>query len=97
VAADVRLEQQGVLEEGKWAFTNARIQLAKGLKYGLEADRNVIAFVEHCHGDRPLGAVLSELAETLATGREEVISAGLELVRLLLTQGLLEAVPEETA
>jgi methylase of polypeptide subunit release factors len=97
VAADVSLEQKAEFDEGKWAFTGARMQLAKGLKYGLEADRNVIAFVEHCRGDRPLGAVLTELAEALDTGREEVISAGLELARLLLIQGLLETVPQETA
>jgi hypothetical protein len=96
VAADVRLEQQAELDEGRWAFTGARLQLAKCLKYGLEADRNVLAFVERCQGDRPLGEVLNEVAETLATGREEVISAGLELARLLVTQGLLEAVPQET-
>jgi hypothetical protein len=97
VAAEVRLEQQAEPGEGSWAFTGARLLLAKGLKYGLETDQNVIALVERCQGDRPLGAVLNELAETLATDREVVISAGLELARLLLTQGLLEAVPWETA
>jgi hypothetical protein len=95
VAAGVRLEQQAEPGDGGWAFTGAQMQLAKGLTYGLEADQNVIALVECCHGDRPLGAVLNELAETLATDREEVISAGLKLARLLLTQGLLEALPRE--
>lgn len=54
----------------------------------------MLAPVERCRGDRPLGAVLKELAEALATDREQLISAGLELARFLLTEGLLEAVPQ---
>jgi hypothetical protein len=73
-----------------WSAAVSRLRLGQGLGYRMKVDAHVIKLIGRCRGVRPLGSVLHDLAETLQRDPAEVIPAGLELARHLLTYGYLE-------
>jgi SAM-dependent methyltransferase len=78
-----------------WSVTGSWLQLDQGLAYRLQVDGNVWQLVAQCRGDRTFGSILTDLATSLGSDRDQVIPAGLDLARCLLEYGFLVPVAGE--
>jgi hypothetical protein len=67
----------------------ASLELVKGLAYSGQVDVAIANLVVHCDGEKPLGELVDEMAQSLGADREKILVPVCAVVRGLLEQGFL--------
>jgi Methyltransferase small domain len=70
-----------------WATVGSMLSLSSELGFALNVDGLGMNVVTRCRGDRPLAAVLAELAAEMKQDISKLAAAALPLVRVLVEQG----------
>ena len=89
VAPQVRWEQHCEPAEQGWQVITSHVRLARGLTYSGDIDPYVANLVARCNGQRPLHALLADVAATLDSPIERIVPVCLEAVRRLIAYGFL--------
>jgi methylase of polypeptide subunit release factors len=89
VSPDLGLEESRVPSGRGWAKATSRLHLVRGLTYAGTATPSVVALLSACQGERPLRAVLADLAGKLGQDVAGMAPACLEVIRPLVEQGFL--------
>lgn len=89
ISPDVRLEQIWAPGEQQMVEVGATLQLARGLAYTGNVDPLMARLVFHCDGQRRLGELVVEVAETLGAEPAAIEPQICNLLRQLIQQGFL--------
>ena len=89
LSPDLRLQQQCEWAEGGWRIQSAQVRLERGLRYSGNVDRNALALLARCDGQRTLGQVVAELAASVGAEVERIAPQSVALVRQLVERGYL--------
>jgi hypothetical protein len=89
VAPDVVLDERTAQGDEGWQVVERRLRQTAGLCHSGDVDPGVAAIVLACDGQRPLGDVLTDVAEEAEIGIEEVRTAALPIIRRLVEQAFL--------
>ena len=89
ITPEVRWLQEWKLEGAEWEGTSSKLHLNDGSPRALHMDVNSLRVFQACQGDRPLKAVLEELAQSWGEPLDAVVPPCLRLVRCLLDQGFI--------
>jgi SAM-dependent methyltransferase len=73
-------------DEG-WQITLSRVRLQHGMRNEGDVNEHVLGILDRCRGEKPLGQVLSELAQSV--GAEVDLRGALGAVKMLIAQGFL--------
>ena len=87
---NVTLQQALKSSDGRLVMREALLRLDEGLKFEGRADAYAVHLLLRCDGRRPLGGLLTELAEFAGAPLEEVSSAALPVFRRLFALGFLD-------
>lgn len=90
---EIRLEQ--TLQPGPEGWENIAVRITRtaGLAYTVRMDVAAANLLARCDGSRPLGALIAELAESIAADPASLTGPVLDLVGNLLESGILEPPP----
>lgn len=69
-----------------WTTAGSRLSLSSALGFGLNVDGLGMSVVTRCRGDRPLGAVLAELAGELKQEPAKLAASAMPFLRVLIEQ-----------
>ncbi len=89
ITEDHQLEQVLCAENGHWVAEATQLKQTRGFQFVGNVDRLVTTLLASCDGQRPLRAVLEDLANVLGTEVDHVVPAGIGVVRKLLASGFL--------
>jgi SAM-dependent methyltransferase len=89
VSSDVRLEQSWAPGEQQMVEEGAALHLIRGLAYAGKVDPLMARLVFHCDGQRRLGELVAEVAETMGVEPESIEPQICNLLRQLIQQGFL--------
>ncbi len=74
---------------GRWDVRQAVLRQTKGFAFAGEVDRLLSTILVRCDGQRPLGDVVSEVAEDFHVDPEQSARAATAVIRKLLESGFL--------
>lgn len=83
LAPDTLLQQHLHLADGRWAPESLQLTLQQGLRASLEVESEVAGFLARCNGNRQLGELVQELANTVPASPVEVRQQCSNVVRKL--------------
>ncbi len=89
VSPDVRLERQSTPSPEGWVEVSALLHLEKGLTYTGNADPYIANLIIGCHGQRPLGDLLADMAVSLGAEPVNIQKTFCGIVRRLIERGFL--------
>jgi hypothetical protein len=89
VVPEVRWEQDSQPGPNGWTLPSSELHLSEGFVRELEVDKNVIALLAGCRGQRTLREILGDLAASLQVDPASVVGEGIQLARTLLAQGIV--------
>jgi SAM-dependent methyltransferase len=89
VSPDVRLDQSWAPGEQQMVEEGAALHLVRGLAYVGKVDPLMARLVFHCDGQRLLGELVAEVAETMGTEPATIEPQVCNLLRQLIQQGFL--------
>jgi hypothetical protein len=89
LARGAALEQEFVVENGKWAFTSLKLALRHSLPASLAVESQVADFLARCDGKRTLAQLAGELAEAVNAPPEQVRAQCCAIVRKLAERRLI--------
>lgn len=89
LSPDVRIVQQLSPSGGNWVKEVCELHLSRGLSQKGEIDPYVEKLLIGCDGNRPLGTLIGEMAETLEVPVSDIASAACTLVRDFIVRGFL--------
>jgi hypothetical protein len=89
VSPDARLQSRSAPATDGWQMEQASLELVKGLAYSGQVDVAIANLVVHCDGEKPLGELVDEMAQSLGADREKILVPVCAVVRGLLEQGFL--------
>jgi hypothetical protein len=89
VAPDVVLDERARPTPDGWSPSDRRLRQTAGLRFDGEVDAGMAAIVTACDGQRPLAAILAEVAASVGVDRGRVEEAAMPVIRRLVQQGFL--------
>jgi len=93
LAYDVRLDQQLVAADGGWALLGSQLRRTHGLHWSGGVDVDGAALLARCDGTETMGALLTDLAESVGPDAGASPSVWPATVRRLVACGFLVPVP----
>ena len=87
LSPSLRLRQQAAWGQGGWRVETSQVGLERGLKFAGNVDRNALALLQRCDGQRRLREVLAEAAAALGATPERIAPQCLALLRRLIERG----------
>ncbi len=95
--SDIRLEQTFHPAPDGWEAEAVGLSRTSGLAYSVRADVAVANLLARCDGARPLGDLISSMAESLETDPDSLAAPVCSLVRSFIQCGFLEIPGPSTA
>ncbi len=89
VAPGVVLDERARPESDGWLVTERRLRQTTALCHEGDVDPGVSTIVAACNGNRPLGDILADVAETADVAAADVRAAALPIIRRLIEQAFL--------
>jgi methylase of polypeptide subunit release factors len=89
LAAGAALEQEFVVENGKWAFTSLKLSLKHSLPASLAVESQVADFLARCDGTRTLRELAEALASSVKAPPEQVRAQCCAIVKRLAARRML--------
>jgi methylase of polypeptide subunit release factors len=86
---DHQLEQVLRAENDRWVVSQARVKQTRGFQFVGNVDRMVSSLLAGCDGQRPLRAIVADLAAGLGAEVDQIAAPCLGVVRKLLASGFL--------
>jgi SAM-dependent methyltransferase len=89
VSPDVRLERQSKPSPEGWMDETVKIHLIRGLAYSGNIDHFMANVIVKCDGQREVGILLNEIANSLGVDRTKIMPKFCDIVRNLIEKGFL--------
>ncbi len=93
LAAGAHMEANPVVQDGQWVLQRVRVSVEGTLPVALETSPAATVLLAWCDGGKSLRELYDRLVAEGAAGPDAPFEGFAELVRLLLTAGVLEAEP----
>ena len=89
VHGDTELTQELTWDGDGWVLRGVHVRLQAGLPFAGSGDHALVRLLGGCRGDRPLDALVRELATELGTSYDAIVPSVLAVVRKLVRAGIL--------
>jgi hypothetical protein len=89
ISPDARLHQRFAPSPEGWQPTDGELRLERGLAYVGNVDPYVAVLAARCDGQRPLGQLLAEMAQSLGQDVAAIVPACLAIIHRLVERGFL--------